>query len=63
MSPSFQSFFMIMLFYILLSYVVGPMFFYYFVEKSLLSAGNGFVVGSVLSIMLWYGYGSKMINK
>ena len=63
MSASFQSFFMIMLFYILLSYIVGPMFFYYFVEKSLMSAGNGFAVGSILSIVLWYSYGSKMINK
>jgi hypothetical protein len=63
MSASFQTFFMIMLFYILLSYLIGPMFFYYFINKSLLSAGNGFAVGSILSIVLWYTYGSKMINK
>jgi len=63
MSADFQMFIMIMMFYILLSYVIGPMFFYYFIEKSLLSAGNGFAIGSVLSIMLWYGYGSKMISK
>ena len=63
MADSFQTFLMIMLFYILLSYVIGPMFFYYFVNKSLLSAGNGFVAGSILSIVLWYTYGSKMINK
>jgi len=63
MAANFQTFFMIMLFYILLSYVIGPLAFYYLVEKSLLSAGNGFAVGSVLSILLWYGYGSKMINK
>jgi hypothetical protein len=63
MSGSFQTFFMIMLFYILLSYLIGPMFFYYFIDKSLLSAGNGFAVGSILSIVLWYTYGSKIINK
>lgn len=63
MAGSFQTFLTIMLFYILLSYVIGPMFFYYFVNKSLLSAGNGFAVGSILSIVLWYTYGSKMINK
>jgi hypothetical protein len=63
MADSFQTFLMIMLFYILLSYVIGPMLFYYFVNKSLLSAGNGFVAGSILSIVLWYTFGSKMINK
>ena len=63
MTGCFRTFFMIMIFYILLSYVIGPMFFYYFINKSLLSAGNGFVVGSILSIILWYTYGSKMINK
>ena len=63
MSSNFQTFFMIMLFYILLSYVIGPLFFYYFINKTLKSAGNGFVVGSILSIALWYSYGSKMINK
>ena len=63
MSGNFQTFFMIMLFYILLSYVIGPLVFYYLVNKSLLSAGNGFAVGSILSIILWYTFGSKMINK
>jgi hypothetical protein len=29
--------------------------------KSLASAGIGFVVGSLISIVLWFGYGSKMI--
>lgn len=63
MAGEFQTFLMIMLFYILLSYVIGPVFFYYFVNKSLLSAGNGFAVGSALSIILWYTFGSKMISK
>lgn len=62
MSAGFNQFLSIMAFYILLSYVIGPAFFYYFVKKSLLSAGNGFVLGSLLSIALWYLYGSKMIH-
>jgi hypothetical protein len=48
-------------FYILLSYVLFPAVFYYFIEKSLPSAGNGFVVGSVISIALWYYFGRKMV--
>ena len=63
MTDNFQLFFMIMFFYIILSYVIGPMFFYYFINKSLISAGNGYVFGSILSIILWYTYGSKMIMK
>jgi hypothetical protein len=35
--------------------------FYYFVEKSLSSAGNGFVLGSLISIALWYSFGRKMV--
>jgi len=63
MTAAFQMFLQIMMFYGLLSYVIGPAFFYYFVEKSLASAGNGFVVGSILSIVLWIGFGSKMVKK
>jgi hypothetical protein len=50
-----------MLFYILLSYVVMPVIFYYYVEKTLLSAGNGFVAGSLLSVVLWYTFRSQIV--
>ena len=60
-SKSLQTFATIMAFYILLSYVIFPTVFYYFMEKSLLSAGNGFVVGSLVSIALWLSYGRKML--
>ena len=50
-----------MLFYILLSYVVMPVVFYYYVEKTLLSAGNGFVAGSLLSVVLWYTFRSQIV--
>lgn len=50
-----------MLFYVLLSYVVMPVIFYYYVEKTLLSAGNGFVAGSLLSVVLWYTFRSQIV--
>jgi hypothetical protein len=62
MNSNFQTFLSIMGFYILLSYVLFPVGFYYFVEKSLLSAGNGFALGSVISIALWYSYGKNMVK-
>jgi hypothetical protein len=51
----------IMVFYIVLSYLIGPVIGYYFLGKTTKSAGTGFVVGSILSIILWYSYGSKMV--
>jgi hypothetical protein len=51
-----------MVFYIFLSYVIFPMIFYYFMGRTLKSAGNGFALGSIVSILLWYSYGSKMIK-
>jgi len=51
----------IMLFYMILSYVVFPAAFYYFAGKSLASAGNGFIVGSVISVILWLSVGRKMV--
>jgi hypothetical protein len=62
MNSSWWIFTRIMLFYIILSYLVVPAIFYYVFGKSLASAGNGFVVGSILSIILWYTYGSKMVK-
>jgi hypothetical protein len=56
-----QTFIGIMLFYAVLSYVICPLAFYYFIDKSLKSAGNGFVAGSLLSVALWLTVGSKSI--
>lgn len=61
MSSKFQTFAGIMAFYIVLSYFIFPLAFFYLVEKSYKSAGNGFVVGSIISLLLWYSYGRKMI--
>lgn len=60
---NYWTFISIMLFYIVLSYLIMPLVFYYAFGKTLLSAGNGFVAGSIVSILLWYFYGSKMIKK
>lgn len=62
MDSKLRTFLGIMAFYILLSYVLFPLGFFYLVEKSLVSAGNGFVVGSLISIVLWLGFGRKMIK-
>jgi|UniRef100_A0A6C0F0H3 hypothetical protein len=61
MNPELSTFIGIMVFYILLSYVIGPVLFYYAFGKTLKSAGNGFIVGSLVSIALWHFAGSKMI--
>ena len=62
MDSKLQTFLGIMAFYILLSYILFPLAFYYLVEKSLTSAGNGFIIGSLISIVLWVGYGKKLIK-
>ena len=51
----------IMLFYAVLSFILGPIIFYFLGNKSLQSAGNGFVMFSIISIMLWFIYGRKMV--
>jgi hypothetical protein len=61
MSGNLSTFTYIMLFYVVLSYVIGPIIFYFLGGKSLQSAGNGFVVFSIVSILLWYTKGSKMV--
>jgi hypothetical protein len=60
---SLKTFISIMFFYIIITYVVFPAGFYYFTDKSLVSAGNGYVVGSIVSILLWYKFGRNMIPK
>lgn len=62
MNSSWWIFTRIMIFYIFLSYLIMPAIFYYSFGKNFMSAGNGFVVGSILSIILWYVYGSKMLK-
>lgn len=58
---SITTFTYIMLFYAILSCVIGPVIFYFLGNKSLQSAGNGFVLFSIVSILLWYTKGRKMV--
>lgn len=51
----------IMLFYIVLTYLIFPVIFYYSMGKTKKVAGLGFVFGSIVSLLLWNFYGSKMI--
>lgn len=51
----------IMFFYIFISYLLFPMIFYYVLDNTLTSAGHGYVIGSLISVLLWLFYGSKMI--
>lgn len=60
MNAKTQMFIGIMCFYALLTYVIFPLGFYYLVGKTLANAGNGFVVGGIVSIMLWISVGQKM---
>jgi hypothetical protein len=62
MDKKFQTFIGIMVFYIVLSYIIFPLAFYYLAGKTLESAGNGFIVGSIVSILLWYNFGKKMVK-
>ena len=61
MSKPQQTFVAIMLFYIFLSYFLMPAIFFFFIEKTLKSAGKGFVLGSFASIVMWIGYGANMV--
>ena len=62
MTPKLQIFIGIMAFYALLAYVVFPVGFYYLIEKSLASAGNGFIVGSIIAVILWLVVGKNLIK-
>jgi hypothetical protein len=57
----FATFIQIMVFYIILSFIIGPLVGYYIGGNSYENAGYGFIVGSALSIILWIMYGQKMV--
>ena len=62
MMKGLNTFIGVMLFYAILSYIAFPLAFYYFIEKSLMSAGNGFVVGSIVSVLLWFTFRTTILN-
>lgn len=57
----FNAFIGTMIFYIILSYLIMPLAFFYIFDKTLMSAGNGFIVGSIMSILLWLSFRSYII--
>ena len=61
MSEKLTIFIYIMIFYAFLSCLFGPLLFYFLGGKTLETAGNGFVLFSLISILLWYTKGRKMI--
>jgi len=61
MDKKLQIFMGIMFFYAILACLLGPLAFYYLVNKSFKTAGYGFIAGSILSIILWLSYGKKMV--
>ena len=52
----------VMAFYAVLTYIVFPAFAYFFFGKTLEAAGNGFIAGSVVSVVLWKVYGFGVVK-
>jgi hypothetical protein len=48
----------VMVFYAVLTYLLFPAIAYFLFGKTLEAAGNGFIAGSVVSVVLW-----KMVGK
>lgn len=61
MDKQLKTFLVIMCFYIVLSYLVGPIIGYYADGKNLQGAGHGFAIASMISIILWYKIGKNKI--
>ena len=60
---NFQTFYGIMFFYAVLAYIICPTIGYYLGGHSINAAGDGFIAGSLLSIVLWLVVGKKLANK
>ena len=52
----------VMAFYAVLTYILFPAFAYFFFGKTLDAAGNGFIAGSVVSVVLWKMVGMRMVK-
>jgi hypothetical protein len=57
-----KQFTLVMLFYAVISYILFPLGYYFMFGQTLEAAGNGFILGSILSIVLWKFYGFKMVK-
>jgi hypothetical protein len=52
-----------MFFYAVLTYIIFPTIGYYLGGRTINAAGNGFIVGSLISIVLWLIVGKNLANK
>jgi hypothetical protein len=52
----------VMAFYAVLTYLLFPAVAYFLFGKTLEAAGNGFIVGSVVSVVLWRMVGMGMVK-
>lgn len=55
-----QKFVGVMVFYAVLTYLISPLLAYTIAGEKYL--GTGFVVGSILSVLLWYIYGRTYVK-
>ena len=52
----------VMAFYAVLTYILFPVIAYFLFGKTLEMVGNGFIVGSILSVILWKVYGVGLVK-
>ena len=52
----------VMVFYAVLTYILFPAIAYFLFGKTLEAAGNGFIVGSVVSVGLWKVVGMGVVK-
>jgi len=52
----------VMAFYAALTYIVFPAIAYFFFGKTLEAAGNGFIAGSIVSVILWRMVGMGVVK-
>ena len=52
----------VMAFYAVLTYILFPAIAYFLFGKTLEAVGNGFIVGSVVSVVLWKVYGFGLVK-
>jgi hypothetical protein len=52
----------VMAFYAVLTYILFPAIAYFLFGKTLEAVGNGFIAGSVASVVLWKMYGFELVK-
>ena len=64
MNPSFNltKYTGVMVFYAVLTYLLFPAIAYFLFGKTLDAAGNGFIIGSIVSVVLWRMVGMGMVR-